>query len=215
VLGPSTLSLLSVRAMLWRASKKTFVVFITPHFECIHPHYFVARRLDLVLDEIAREDCSQLHDAAARAATSLAPISDSAAPSDLACKRAQQARPLSPSFQRRPLSAFVDRMPRAISSSGITAGARTQSATREPKYFAAQRSPSPLVPAPASPRLVRANSPQSSPATSRFEEFHRGAERAAFVCMKPLVPVDVMGVGARMADQKSKQFQDRLRLMGL
>jgi hypothetical protein len=33
--------------------------------------------------------------------------------------------------------------------------------------------------------------------------------------MKPLVPIDVMGVGVRMADQKSKQFQDRLRIMGL
>lgn len=93
--------------------------------------------------------------------------------------------------------------------------AKVQCFGRESKLAPSQRSPSPLLPAPASPRLLRANSPLLSPATSRFDEYHRGTERAAFVCMKPLVPVDVMSVGVRMADQKSKQFQDRLRLMGL
>jgi hypothetical protein len=104
-----------------------------------------------------------------------------------------------------------------MTSAGISpqTSAKVQSFARDSKFTPSQRSPSPLVPAPASPRLLRANSPLLSPASSRFDEYHRGPERAALVCMKPLVPVDVMGVGVRMADQKSKQFQDRLRLMGL
>jgi hypothetical protein len=181
-----------------------------------HSHQFLlARRLDLVLDQIAFEDCSQGNDIQRDAVISSAPVPHSGASLDVASKRTQQARPLSPSFQRRPLSTFVDKMPRAISSTAIMTSARTQSVTREPKYFPVQRSPSPLIPAPASPRLMRANSPLASPASFHFEDFARGPERAAFACMKPLVPVDVTGVGARMADQKSKQFQDRLRLMGL
>ncbi len=179
------------------------------------PYFILARRLDVVLDQIAFEDCSQENDIQRDAVISFASVPHSEASKDAASKRTHQARPLSPSFQRRPLSTFVDKMPRGISSSGIMTSARTQSVTREPKYFTAQRSPSPLIPAPASPRLMRANSPLTSPASFHFEEFARGPERAAFACMKPLVPVDVTGVGARMADQKSKQFQDRLRLMGL
>jgi hypothetical protein len=183
--------------------------------DIIQPHNCAARRLDSVLEQIALEDCPRHSDLKCDAGMPSALVPPSRA--SIAPARAQQARPLSPSFQRRPLTAFVDKMPRSASSAGASplTGCKAQSFVREAKFAPAQRSPSPLVPAPASPRLLRANSPLLSPAASRFEEYHRGPERAALACMKPLVPVDVMGVGVRMADQKSKQFQDHLRLMGL
>ena len=185
--------------------------------DIVQPHYCAARRLDSVLEQIALEDCPQHSDLKCDADTPSAPVPLSRASLCATPARSQQPRPLSPSFQRRPLTAFVDKMPRAASSAGVSplTGSKAQPFAREPKFAPAQRSPSPLVPAPASPRLLRANSPLLSPAASRFEEYHRGPERPALACMKPLVPVDVMGVGVRMADQKSKQFQDRLRLMGL
>jgi hypothetical protein len=99
---------------------------------------------------------------------------------------------------------------------GGNASMQTQSPiARERKFLPNQRSPAPLIPAPASPRLLRANSPLTPPASSRFDDLHRVVERPAAGGIKLLIPVDVMGVGVRMADQKSKQFQDRLRLMGL
>ena len=180
-------------------------------------HACSARRLDSVLEQIALEDCSH-QDVKREAALTPAPTPLCRVTMEAASVRAHQARPLSPSLPRRPLSAFAEQFPRAVSATamGGNASMQTQSPiARERKFLPNQRSPAPLIPAPASPRLLRAKSPLTPPASSRFDDLHRVVERPAAGGIKLLIPVDVMGVGVRMADQKSKQFQDRLRLMGL